>query len=110
MITTRNAENAPAALRRRLEGLAVGWPVGTTVKHVNGWTGEVVHDTARRGGLHDLTGHPDAHALDPTGWPVVCVRGTYNGVTATAWYTLRVLTRVAPGPVRPARRRARSSR
>lgn len=105
MITLRNVELAPRRVRHQLADLTEAWPVGALVRHEAGWTGTVTLDEgASPGWPYDVTGDPDAHALTPSGVPIVCVTGSWNGQPpVTAWYVTRVLRRVtAPSSLRPA--------
>jgi hypothetical protein len=92
VITTETAHRYPAYVREALEQLIERWPVGTHVRHVNGWIGEVVLDDPAN--PLTITGAEDAHCLlTRSGSGAVCVRWTCEGRPATAWFRPSVLSR-----------------
>lgn len=102
MITAKTAHRYPAYAREALDRLSERWPVGTSVRHVTGWVGEVVADNP--GNPLTITGGEDAHCLLTTsGSGAVCVRWMCEGREATAWFRPVVLSR-------PTDRRARERR
>ncbi|TDB86450.1 hypothetical protein E1264_17785 [Actinomadura sp. KC216] len=114
MIVTHAARDTiPARLRRTLDDLADRWPVGMTVRHRNGWTGQVVPDFA--GNVHGLDLPGAAHCLtgEGPGDVAVCVEATINGHVATVWYRPSVLSlsgKSRPAPKPSARQRQRTRR
>lgn len=84
-----------------LDMLAKRWPIGSPVRHPNGWTGQVVdadpylNDEATPGvfcdGAHTLL-WPSSSAWDGGG--AVAIAHTVDGIPVVAWYAEHVLRRV----------------
>lgn len=92
MITAANIELCPRWVREAFEQLTGAWPVGATVRHVNGWTGRITDDDpANRA---SLTGGVGAHCLLTGGLEnaAVCVAHEVDGHPVTLWYRPEVLT------------------